>query len=462
MLKRFQSFFIWSAGSDPEVLAHCPESERIKHAGYGALVWVPAVVGFFSMTYAVSTLTPIPFYYYAAGAAWSFIVFNIDRFIVSTTRKTIIAAPEKGNGNIDQKLLDPAITDQVIYEGDTKKDAFSMAFLIRVIFAIFVGIIVAHPVVLLTFRQSIDAELNEVRRERMDSLDAIYRSKAALLVNQKHAEYTDKEDKLASLIHDQQKAVDDETAGEVKKGYTGIYGNGPAAKAKLRTLAELSDELYALKQMNRSAEDSIDAQIYALRAANDTIKAKQADPRDYLARETALARITSREFIVWLSQWLLIIFFVLLDVLPVVFKTFTRIGKYDIILDHERISRKAWAYAEDGVQSLVEAEKQVVKRLAESAYSFSFITKELEMARAENAERLIRNWREGRVGNFRDLEKDLRQCRPKPVTAIPVLKKGYGMLSMMQQHNPRHQMQVIMHHLTKRQPSLRLQGWHMW
>jgi hypothetical protein len=48
-------FFVWSAGSDREILDRTGRSEHIKHAGYGGLVLVPAVLGLFSMMYAVST-----------------------------------------------------------------------------------------------------------------------------------------------------------------------------------------------------------------------------------------------------------------------------------------------------------------------------------------------------------------------------------------------------------------------
>ena len=86
--KPLYNFFVWAAGSDREVLDRCGQSEHIKHAGYGGLVLVPALLGLFSMVYAISTLTDKWWVYTSAGIVWAAIVFVFDRFIVSTFRKS--------------------------------------------------------------------------------------------------------------------------------------------------------------------------------------------------------------------------------------------------------------------------------------------------------------------------------------------------------------------------------------
>ncbi|MDX2071341.1 MAG: DUF4407 domain-containing protein, partial [Haliscomenobacter sp.] len=113
----FYDFFVWSAGSDREILDRTGRSEHVKHAGYGGLVLVPAVLGLFSMMYAVSTLTDKPFVYIGAGIVWACIVFTFDRFIVSTFRKSDSA----------------------------RKDLFSFLFLSRLLFSIGIGVLVSHP-----------------------------------------------------------------------------------------------------------------------------------------------------------------------------------------------------------------------------------------------------------------------------------------------------------------------------
>src|SRR5687767_3822367 len=85
--------FIWLSGADTSIIEKCPRHklyEKIKFSGIGALVLIPAVVGFFSMTYAVSTISNDPWVYYGGGLGWSLIVLAIDRLLVSTTNKSVV------------------------------------------------------------------------------------------------------------------------------------------------------------------------------------------------------------------------------------------------------------------------------------------------------------------------------------------------------------------------------------
>lgn len=85
-------FFIWLSGADRVIIDQCTtmgRSERKRFAGLGALVLVPATLGFFSMMYAVSTLTSDPLVYVSAGVLWFLMVAAIDRYILSTTHNRL-------------------------------------------------------------------------------------------------------------------------------------------------------------------------------------------------------------------------------------------------------------------------------------------------------------------------------------------------------------------------------------
>jgi hypothetical protein len=123
------SFFLWLSGTDKELLAQCTNlrrSERIRLQGLGALVLVPATLALFSMAYAVSTVTSRPIIFVTAGLIWASIILAIDRYLVTTINKST--------------------------EGRTAGRGLSI--LIRFIFAIFVGVAVAHPFILLWFHDS--------------------------------------------------------------------------------------------------------------------------------------------------------------------------------------------------------------------------------------------------------------------------------------------------------------------
>ncbi len=200
MKSKIYSFFIQCAGSDEDILNKCPRSEHIKHAGFGALVLVPATLGLFSMTYAISTFVTSPYLYILAGLTWASIVFIFDRFIISSFRK----------------------------KGSVLKDVTSLTFLSRLVFSAFVGIAVAHPLILLYFHESIEVNMNEVAHAKVDSIENVYQLQKKNLQLQ-----TDNIDKnltgLSDTIHLQEGILHDEIKGVVRGDdrTTGRSGEGP-------------------------------------------------------------------------------------------------------------------------------------------------------------------------------------------------------------------------------------------
>src|SRR5690349_8312575 len=96
-------------------------------SGLGALVIIPGLLGLFSMSYAVSTVTPSPLIYLGAGIVWFFIVVAIDRYLVLTMQKSA------GKGGLTR----------------------SVAILSRYVFAVLIGLAVSHPLAMLWFDGSI-------------------------------------------------------------------------------------------------------------------------------------------------------------------------------------------------------------------------------------------------------------------------------------------------------------------
>ena len=129
-----KNFFIGCAGSDPHLLKHCPRRESIKHQGFGTLVLIPAILAFVSMSYALSTLDSLqekPIFYLLGGLLWALIIFAFDRFIVSTHQK---------KSSHKQELKNPL-------------------FFLRLAFALLLGIVISHPLMMFYFKGSIDDQL---------------------------------------------------------------------------------------------------------------------------------------------------------------------------------------------------------------------------------------------------------------------------------------------------------------
>ena len=82
-----QSFFIMCSGADRNLLNQCSDGEKTKYVGIGATVFFTAVMAFVASSYALYTVFDQAYLAIAFGFIWSLLIFNLDRFIVSTLKK---------------------------------------------------------------------------------------------------------------------------------------------------------------------------------------------------------------------------------------------------------------------------------------------------------------------------------------------------------------------------------------
>ncbi len=299
-------FLIGCAGSDEDILKKCPRSEHIKHAGFGALVLVPAALGLFSMTYAISTFVKNPYLYILAGIVWACIVFIFDRFIISTFRK----------------------------KGSVLKDISSLTFLSRIVFSAFVGIAVAHPLVLLYFHESIDVNMDEVAHAKVDSIENVYQLQKKSLQLQTDT-ITRNLIGISDTIHTQEGILHDEIKGVVRGDdrTTGRAGEGPTFKYDTAYLNRLYYDLAQTKQSNAAKKIENNIAIVKLDSARQSKINRLTFSHDYLEREKALSRLTASSSIIRITTLFLIMFFILVDILPVTWKGLTSRGPYDEYLN---------------------------------------------------------------------------------------------------------------------------------
>ncbi|MGB5420447.1 DUF4407 domain-containing protein, partial [Algibacter sp.] len=85
MLKRF---FIICSGADTDILENCSVGEQNKYAGIGATVFFTALMAFIAASYALYTVFDNLYASIFFGLIWGLLIFNLDRYIVSTIKKT--------------------------------------------------------------------------------------------------------------------------------------------------------------------------------------------------------------------------------------------------------------------------------------------------------------------------------------------------------------------------------------
>jgi len=316
MENSLMSFFIWCAGSDKNILNECPDSEKIKHVGLGTLVCVPAILAVFSMTYAISTFVANPYLYLVCGLVWALIVFSFDRYIISTFRKTI---DDKKKYKISSDIVSPV-------------------FITRIIFSLFLGLAVAHPITLRYFDESISEELKEMNRNNKTRIEKEYDSQKNIYDLKIDSLKKEEQAKLAG-INDLNSKYDNEIAGEIIIQHSGdqtithIPGNGPTAKAIKEHIQSLRSSLQILKTDNNKRRNEYMFIKGNIDIEKDSALSKVVQSNDYLARVEAIERITDRNLQAKVAYYFIIIFFIFVDVLPVLFKVMTPIGPYDLKLN---------------------------------------------------------------------------------------------------------------------------------
>lgn len=134
--------FFWLSGAGTETLEQCPKWEQRKYVAFGATVLVPCAFAFIACAYALSTLTDNPRVIYPVAAVWAFIILTIDRALLAGYRAYM---------SIFRKLAQ---------------------FLLRLVVAVLMGITIAHPLVLLLFRDTVSSVIEKDRAAEIETVRA--------------------------------------------------------------------------------------------------------------------------------------------------------------------------------------------------------------------------------------------------------------------------------------------------
>ena len=211
-------------------------------------------------------------------------------------------------------------------------DVTSMVFLSRVAFAAFVGVIVAHPLVLLYFNDTIEERLAADGRTKVGSIAADYEARETGLTERVTALKEEIRERELER-NDYQARLVAEIDGIVSGRTSGIPGRGPSAEEKKLQLELAQRELDAARERNLAEIGALQGRIEALRGEAREEQARFEQPLDYLARAGALEALSVEHPHVDRVKWFLILFFVFVDTLPILFKGFSPRGPYDARLE---------------------------------------------------------------------------------------------------------------------------------
>lgn len=297
-LSLIQRFFIICSGADKGLIKQCP-TEWNKYSIIGALILLTASLSFVSGTYFLSFVFSDKvtgkievnwLQSCAFGLLWASLIFSLDRTIIVSLKKTGVFKQEIKQGSI------------------------------RIVLAIFIGIVIATPVELKLFENEIKAKVEENNNIRKK--DIIIRNNENLV-----QQLQPLKQRLSDLqkIKDDYSRADSICTAEIEGlSATGKIGKGPAWQEKENSRQDKKKEWGKVE----SEYDLLQAQIKNL--TNRQPSSKDNDNKSNIdgpeARVKALYQLSG-------LHWFVTLLFILIECLPVISKLMTKRGPYDEILD---------------------------------------------------------------------------------------------------------------------------------
>lgn len=357
------NFLWWCAGAHQKLLREFP-SEHTKYAGLGGVILATFVLAALSSGYAIYSVFEDWLWTLLFACVWGLIIFNFDRFLVSTMRKY----------------------------GVSKRKQIWMA-VPRLLLALVIGLTIARPLELKIFEKEIAVKVTENLHQKMllnDSLLTLENN--ALMYN------TTAERNRLSL----RKSAIEDTLHRLQQAYVNeADGTGGSMRRGIEDLARLKMNAYTSMQHQFSPEliqlaGDIQKQDSILNTAKASLQDKRQDYErsviqniGFLERNKALSNLSDEESSVFWTGFFISLLIILIEIGPILSKLIMPIGPYDIALAKEELTQMAFTENEirkdkelvnERKRSLYENQKEISGNLAKklTAMQQKHIDEELE------------------------------------------------------------------------------------
>ena len=357
---RTSRFLWWCAGADEHFLKLSPMQDRVKYAGIGGIVLCTGLLAAFSGGFAFNTIfgpkgdaiddqvahIGIMIGSLIFGIVWGLIIFNLDRFIVSSTGK--------GDG-----------TDKITWREVGQA-------LPRIVIALILGFAISAPLEIKILESEINSELSKYQKEYTqklnDATDVVFKQNLAKLEIDKQQYETkllgyEKElmafdTKIDELVEQRRIEMQDKRA----------YGDGPVSKAlqkniddkkleKEKYIQQKSSEVGAWRKQLNFNDDQIN------KKSDDLRKSYKDNEKKAHGYDGLLKRIQISHEIGGIIPWVILCVFLCIEMGPIFFKMMMNKGVYDYMVENYNFKRQVenGIYKEDhlyeGKNGIIHMEK---------------------------------------------------------------------------------------------------------
>ncbi len=307
MLKQF---FILCSGADTDILNDCSIGEQNKYAGIGATVFFTALMATIASSYALYTVFDNLYTSIFFGLIWGLLIFNLDRFIVSTIRKR------------------NSVLDEILQATP------------RIFLAVIIAVVISKPLELKIFEK----EINQVLLEQKNDLTLANQAQIAEQFNPKIAELEsqilslqsqiDKKETEVNALYDTYITEAEGTSGTMK------LGKGPVYKEKREKHDAALAELKQLKTDNKAKISTLENEILTLQG---NYKTNVADSQPIIDNfDGLMARVNALNKLPWLPSFFIFLLFLAIETSPIIAKLLSPKGEFDYKLEDQETKIKTW------------------------------------------------------------------------------------------------------------------------
>ncbi|WP_320816101.1 DUF4407 domain-containing protein [Flavobacterium sp.] len=294
MLKKF---FILCSGADKNLINSCSNGEQNKYAGIGATVFFTAVMAFIAASYALFTVFDNAYIAMAFGLVWGLLIFNLDRFIVSTIKK---------------------------------RDSFWSEFkqaTPRILLAVIIAIVISKPLEIKIFEK----EINTVLLKEKNQMALNNKKEIANYFQSDVDKNKTQIDSLKSDITKKEKEVNDLysvyiTEAEGTAG-TKKLGKGPVYKEKREKHDASLQDLALLKTINQAKIAELETKAKSLQTDLDK-KITETQPI-IDGFDGLMARINALNKLPLLPSLFIMLLFLAIETSPIIAKLLSPKGEFD-------------------------------------------------------------------------------------------------------------------------------------
>ena len=305
----FQHFLMICSGANIHLLKKSP-SEWNKFAGIGGIVLFTAIFATLSAGYAMFTVFDNLWASVGFGILWGLMIFNLDRYIVSSIKKT-----------------------------GTFWNQFFMA-VPRLILATFLGIVISKPLELKIFEKEVNKQLNTIIQRNKTELQKTMNGR----ILQQSGPFAEEKSQIQKQIAAKQTSLDSATVElekEILGKQTGLtsgkVGFGSNAKRKQELKEQRKKDLEDYQKQMQPRLKYLDEQISGV-YKNLQTEQKNSEKAEnkfdgFAARLQALSELGDTNKVMALASFFIMMMFITLEISPVLVKLISSVGPYDYLLD---------------------------------------------------------------------------------------------------------------------------------